>query len=503
MVKKLTISDCQKIAQKKGGKCVSTHYLGVKSKLEWECSFGHRWLATLDNIKQGAWCHQCGGSKPLTIEEMQNIALERGGKCLSKVYANSSTKLEWECVNGHRWFSSPNNIRAGSWCHECGGSKKLSIKDMQKIASERNGKCLSKEYINIQTKLEWECSNGHRWFASPRSIKNKGYWCPECNFYHKEQMCRVTFEQIFEEKFIKTRPKWLRNSDGNLMELDGFCEKYRIGFEYQGEQHYFLNRFIDDEKKLEKRKKDDREKKELCAKHNVSLVIISYKDDLEKLPSTLNSKFKNQFPTINFNREIDFNQIYSHSSFISELHYLAAQWGGSLISSTYLDAHSKMEWECSKGHRWKASTYSVKNNGTWCPECRGTKKLNIEDMRELAASRGGKCLSTTYVNLDSKLELECERGHRWLSNARNVKHGNSWCKKCSGMEKNTIEQMKAIARERGGYCLSDEYVSGKDKLEWMCDKGHRWWALPNNVKNHNRWCKKCSAKKGWEKRKSG
>ena len=219
------------IAIEKDGKCLSAEYHNSKSKLLWACNKGHQWNATPDNIRQGAWCHECGGSKKLTIEDMRQIAKDRNGKCLSQKYKNIQSKLEWECVNKHKWFSTPRDIRKGSWCHECGGSKKLTIEEMHKIAKERSGRCLSKKYIGISTKLEWECLNQHRWFATPRGIKNKGHWCPKCNINYKEELCRTIFEQIFQKKFIKSRPDWLRNSDGYLMELDGFCEEFKIDFE--------------------------------------------------------------------------------------------------------------------------------------------------------------------------------------------------------------------------------------------------------------------------------
>ena len=38
---------------------------------------------------------------------------------------------------------------------------KFTIKDMQGIAEARGGKCLSTEYVNSNTHLEWECSEGH------------------------------------------------------------------------------------------------------------------------------------------------------------------------------------------------------------------------------------------------------------------------------------------------------------------------------------------------------
>ena len=58
--------------------------------------------------------------------------------------------------------------------------KKLTIELMQQIARDRGGKCLSKEYINARTHLEWMCAEGHRWKATPDSVKNKSAWCEKC-----------------------------------------------------------------------------------------------------------------------------------------------------------------------------------------------------------------------------------------------------------------------------------------------------------------------------------
>jgi len=44
----------------KGGKCLSDEYINCKVHLKWECSEGHIWKSTLDNVKCGYWCKICG-----------------------------------------------------------------------------------------------------------------------------------------------------------------------------------------------------------------------------------------------------------------------------------------------------------------------------------------------------------------------------------------------------------------------------------------------------------
>lgn len=55
---------------------------------------------------------------------MNKIANERGGECLSDVYIDSQTHLMWKCAVGHVWRAKPNNIKNGTWCPNCKYKKK-------------------------------------------------------------------------------------------------------------------------------------------------------------------------------------------------------------------------------------------------------------------------------------------------------------------------------------------------------------------------------------------
>lgn len=57
-----------------------------------------------------------------------------------------------------------------------------TIEDMQEAAAFRGGKCVS---VNMDkgdrfTQLEWECQFGHRFKGSPTLILLGGHWCPDC-----------------------------------------------------------------------------------------------------------------------------------------------------------------------------------------------------------------------------------------------------------------------------------------------------------------------------------
>ncbi len=189
---RLTIEIIHALALSKNGKCLSSEYVNGKTKVKWECQYGHQWEAVPSSVIQGKWCPDCGGTKKKDIEFFVALASSRGGKCLSDTYVNGRYKLKWQCNKGHEWFAQASSVTQGKWCPICGGTKKKTIKDMKDLALKKGGKCLSSEYVNKSTKLRWECKNGHQWNAVPNSIV-QGLWCPVCS---KKQ--RLTIEEMNE-----------------------------------------------------------------------------------------------------------------------------------------------------------------------------------------------------------------------------------------------------------------------------------------------------------------
>lgn len=118
-MKRKTLEDARLLAQGRGGACLSSSYLDSNHPLIWMCSEGHTWEAPYKRIFAGSWCAHCAGMSRLTIEEMQRIAQSRGGECLSPQYMGKRTHLIWRCHDRHTWRARPMSIRAGTWCPEC------------------------------------------------------------------------------------------------------------------------------------------------------------------------------------------------------------------------------------------------------------------------------------------------------------------------------------------------------------------------------------------------
>lgn len=166
-------------ARRHQGECLSRRYVNSQTRMKFRCADGHVWYAFPQAIRRGAWCRKCTGLAKLDLQAMHAHAAQRAGLCLSRRYINLDTPLLWECQHGHRWKASPNSIRHNqSWCPRC-SSRKLTIEQMQTLARERGGKCLSDVYVDRATHLVWECSSGHQWPARPQAVM-KGTWCPVC-----------------------------------------------------------------------------------------------------------------------------------------------------------------------------------------------------------------------------------------------------------------------------------------------------------------------------------
>ncbi len=176
---KTDISVYQKLAAERGGKLLSTEYIDNKTKMEWVCAKSHRWLARPADIGQGKWCLICSGRAPHNLAWCNELAREHNGFCLSAEYKNTQTHMEWECEQGHRWSAVPYGVQQGKWCPYCAGHDRKDIEYLQGLAAKHGGVCLATEYKTALSRYQWRCSKSHEWTAIAGNIQ-QGYWCPYC-----------------------------------------------------------------------------------------------------------------------------------------------------------------------------------------------------------------------------------------------------------------------------------------------------------------------------------
>ncbi|WP_392560375.1 hypothetical protein [Orbus mooreae] len=308
------------------GEWLNPDELTQTGKLYIRCSNMHIFKFRVFHLHRGQWCPDCYfNNLRYSLKDIELLAKQKKGKCLTKDYKNSRQRLTWQCQYGHNWQMSIDGYQKGQWCPVCSVEHKQqqALRILQQIAKQQGGSCLSTTYTRGCDKYTFHCANGHEWQTTGKNIKNAKTWCPTC--CHDQQR----------------RP---------LAELQALALK-RAG---------------------------------LC------LAV--------------------------------------HDAMLSD----------------------KVMWQCAQGHRWKQATYLIRA-GRWCPFC-ARKTYTIEDMRQLAIARGGKCLSTTYKNLETKLTWLCHLGHTWQASPGHIKAG-TWCPSCYYLSRCTKEESK------------QKYLPSKNKIQ--------------------------------------
>lgn len=292
-----------------------------------------------------------------TIKDLQEFAENKGGKCLSEKYEYNETSYDWECENGHKFSLVWLNVKCrGRWCRYCKSGTGMNV--MEKFAKDKGGDVLTKEFSGNDATYEWICKNNHVWENTWRRVQKRKVWCDEC---------------IKDEK-LQEMKEWAKKSDGECLSEE----------------------FID-------------------------------------------------------NKEI-------------------------------------YRWKCSQNHEWENSWQNIKWQGSWCQKCRC---WTLENLQILAESRGEKCLSHiigTSFGAHGRYLWQCKKGHQFECQGGNLIY-KSICSQCNKL---SIEEMKNIAEKRGGKCLSQVYINKRTKLQWQCEKGHIWKAKPNSIKGNNTWCPQCA-----------
>lgn len=254
--RKLSIDELREIAHSRNGRLLSTHYRNSKEKLEWQCSKEHKWIANANHIKQGEWCpYCCFDHIKLTIDEIRNLAIERGGKLLSNEYTNPRHLLLWECRNNHQWYARVDQIKYGKWCRYCHfETTRRPIALLHNVAYERGGKLLSTEYHNGREYVLWECKDKHQWWAKTDAII-QGTWCPICKISHGER----AVEEYFK-KFTITYTREYSIPYFRRKRYDFYFVLNNIHYlvEFDGQQHFHYDGYFNNKhERLQKRQKRD------------------------------------------------------------------------------------------------------------------------------------------------------------------------------------------------------------------------------------------------------
>jgi hypothetical protein len=265
-------------------------------------------------------------------------------------------------------------------------------------------------------------------------------------------------EATFSEKFPPRRPEWLRDTDGNgrLLELDGFCEKLGLAFEFQGPQHFKVLRWLGGtQAKLDDQQRRDKVKVDRCVRAGVKLLVVAWEVRLPEASLRVAlAKWCEDNSVVPTNDPLSVAVVVDHGSDpfapMKAAFAINGKWR-LLDDRPFTWGGARTKYAC------------------WCKIHLCAFYLSAVD-----AKQGVGCM-------ECGLESNAAAHRRWI-----IEDVYEWC------------------REKGNIaCDAEAYVSSKAPMPWRCLVcGHAWHATWSSVRAHVTSCRRCADKaKGKASRK--
>lgn len=380
---------------------------GSKKKVKWLCELGHEWEAMPLNRVRGTGCPICTnravliGYNDLPHTNPELMPEWDDDRSPSEFTAGSETKINWKCSKGHNWKASPaTRVRAGTGCSKCrwgdkytGHKKRGTLKDEYPSVFKELVSKDEKLTFGSTARLEWECSKGHRFFATPRDRALKNTECPYCvNRLIKAGVndLSVSHPDIYEQ----------------LVNKEPLAPKSNKVVAWKCDENHAWETTA-----------SARTAGHKCPYCQGRLPIIGQTDLATVSPSLYDEMVEKQDITSKSNKVI--------------------------------------EWKCSKGHTWKA-TPAHRMSGTGCPSCSG--RVAIPGKTSIDAVKPGisdmlvdKTLATKLTYASNKsVEWKCECGDTWKAPVYYLTlNGGTRCPKCSRRRSAAEESLASYVESLG------------------------------------------------------
>jgi len=422
---------------------LSKRFVTAKSRYRWLCDKNHSWEATFDSVRRGTWCPRCAGkivSHHRRMAALRKVARSRGGVVMSKHCPRVDTKVLFECSKGHSFLSDYEHVVGQlTWCPHCrvfiGEEVTRSLFELftgrtfircnpswlltkQGNRMQLDGYCaslrLAFEYQGIQHSREMR-----RFFHRDRSFRGQ-----QERDRRKTFLCRaqgITLLQVVAPRRLRDLPRdiaTLLTEKGVAVKVSP--EKVDVLSLGMNPESSALARFH----AAVQSKGGQVLTRQWLGVNEKAILRCEHGHVFSQTPKRIHEG--RWCPTCAT------NQLRLG---IEAVRDLAASLNATCISAAYATVDTPMTFCCKAcGKEWIATTASLQR-GTGCPSCAGPAnggrtRRTIADINEVAASRGGRCLSSVYVSAHGTLHWECREGHTWSASANNVIRG-TWCPVCS------------------------------------------------------------------------
>jgi hypothetical protein len=350
------------------GACLSKDYINSRSYLEFKCHNGHYFKSPYYRIINGHWCSHCANNVKLTINSINEQLKHKHVTCISDIYLNNKEPLTWKCNLCDYQFSYNKNYMDRSFT-QCYNCKiQACVSKIEERVKLLDGYWVEKNYSQSHQKLKFTCSSGHSFSLTYNRLINFQAWCPTCTRQNNLS------EEICRAHFEQLLGYKFPSVRPNWLKKDNGYNLELDGYCAElnlAFEHQGIQHYQDIFNKLHQTQENDKLKADLCSQQGVKLIIIPQLFRLTKL-SELTDVIIQECDRLNIRVEkknIDYSACYK-PKFLKKYQEIAASRGGKCLSTEYLGSTThKLWWECRKKHRWEQFPYVI-DKGHWCPICK-------------------------------------------------------------------------------------------------------------------------------------
>ena len=259
--------------------------------IEMKCSCGNKFTTRLDKILSNKYllCRKC--ARELAVKNRKNNYNKKYKKNIESqgftilndkdLYALERVEVE-ENETGYRGFISPFRKVKNMLTFSLEHNRSNFIYNINILIKSQGYKTEALKLVDNDTKILSKCECGKTYKAELRSFYNGNCVCDDCS--SKMSNNERVIKNFLEEQNVSFIKEFIINScrDKYPLPFDFCLNKINKMIEVDGEQHdvpiAFDNNMEKANKRLKIQQEHDRIKNEYCAKHNIPLLRISYKD---------------------------------------------------------------------------------------------------------------------------------------------------------------------------------------------------------------------------------
>lgn len=269
-------------------------YIGANKRILHKCKYcGKEWFICPSDILEEKSCRECAckrfGAKVRKLHTQYVDELFNINPNIEPIedYINTDTSILHRCkICRHIWSIKPNHTLRGHGCPICGfksmadSKRKPQEQYIQELFYVNPSIEVIGEYVNYTTPLLHRCKKcGNEWEAKPMHTM-RGHGCTSCNESHGERGISVWLDNNMIEYIPQYRFDDCR--DRYPLPFDFYLPQHNICIEYNGRQHYESIDFFGGEDAFKVRQQHDNIKKNYCQNNDISLLCISYQQDIKE-----------------------------------------------------------------------------------------------------------------------------------------------------------------------------------------------------------------------------